>query len=345
MIYKEETIAKDIFSSLKVNLKNHSEVDIQIKGRGVRWECYVSNQIRKCRINCFDYNNKMYKGAEYLLQFVANEKVISHGRTRNKSLAIESVLDWITNKTKLELYSKFYFIDEEKRALINFKQKLIESKPKLDLAQFEIYSAYDDIYELEIKNEDRECLINGKGINEPISLYFRVDNSEIFELEYKSDDFFEIIKMWIIDKSMPSEIENKFDYLNLGKIANFYDKGELLEGDFYNSWDKLERFFYFIFNRNFPLKYQIMTFVKSMRKDGLDKIFRAGQSMSILILTKSRRHGFNQEDPRMEFIFTNEVLKISFLNQNKMVKFKEFKGTYTQEVKLFIMELDKYEVN
>jgi hypothetical protein len=80
-----------------------------------------------------------------------------------------------------------------------------------------------------------------------------------------------------------------------------------VEGEFIDSWDQMEKFFSnpMFIKENSD---EIIRFIKSLREKGYDHHFRAGQAMTLFLLSRSRRHGLREDQPSICFSFaTNKV--------------------------------------
>lgn len=86
----------------------------------------------------------------------------------------------------------------------------------------------------------------------------------------------------------------------MAKAASCYEEGRGVEGEFVESWDRIEKFYA---EMNFPPAEEIRSLIKAMREKGYDRTLRAGQSMYTLMLSRSRRHGLRQGQPHIAFQF------------------------------------------
>jgi hypothetical protein len=81
-----------------------------------------------------------------------------------------------------------------------------------------------------------------------------------------------------------------------------YDTVDPLERDFIQSWEGIEEFFGLMLAR-VPWKDRVLQFIAELRHAGYDRKLRAGQSIDIFIVSRSRRHGLRPEQPRVAFYF------------------------------------------
>jgi len=101
----------------------------------------------------------------------------------------------------------------------------------------------------------------------------------------------EIVKRWVCDRALPSEIRTEFPSVEMSTLADFYEQGNPIEGEFLQSWDFIERFYESQSKFYGESVNPMIELVKSIRKEGYDRKLRAGQSMMYLCLSRSRSHG------------------------------------------------------
>jgi hypothetical protein len=74
------------------------------------------------------------------------------------------------------------------------------------------------------------------------------------------------------------------------------------EYDFVASWGRMEAFFqWFSTKRDWTWLKPILGFMAALRQLGCDYQFRAGQSMSCFVLSRSRYHGLRPEQASLAF--------------------------------------------
>ncbi len=105
----------------------------------------------------------------------------------------------------------------------------------------------------------------------------------------------------------PSEMRSRFPWLMIGDLADYYEAGMPIEGEFIKSWDRMEKFYDDI---RCPFADDIKVLMQAMRSRGYDKTLRAGQSLWSLILSRSRRHGMRREQPCIQFWFRNDGMDV-----------------------------------
>ena len=127
-----------------------------------------------------------------------------------------------------------------------------------------------------------------------------------------------LIKRWVADTAMPSVLKNEFPEIEFGKLAEYYERGNGIEGEFIISWDDIERFY----KELKPEKEdEILKLIRQMRTKGFDRTLRAGQSLYTLILSRSRRHGLkeNQNSVSFTFNYIKSAMEVSMRKGEKLV--------------------------
>jgi len=117
----------------------------------------------------------------------------------------------------------------------------------------------------------------------------------------------DILKRWLCDRAMPSTMRTEFPWLSIGDLADYYEKGDPVEGEFIKSWDWMQQFYE---DDSFPMKTAVLTLIAQLRNAGYDRKLRAGQSLWSLIVSRSRRHGLREDQPCVHFWFREDVMDV-----------------------------------
>lgn len=337
MIYKQELIAKDLFQGLQEYFNSFEEtVQISIDGVGVHWNCNVVLGQKQCKVSCFEGSLSLNHAAEYLIEYIDNSKQEIWGRIYDKNQTIESIKDWISGENLSVLYERYDFIDEEKRAMKNIDKDITNLFPELKNTIRNIKRDICDSYSYEIISKNRNCKLT---LIEPSQFSFYVDETKLFEPKLDFPQLAEIIKLWLVDELMPSKIEAKFEDLDLGELAKYYEKGKLIEGEFIRSWDFIEEFYGRTENGNYAIN-----FIKTIMDKGFTKTLRAGQSLYSFILSRSRRWGLREEQKCIIFQFNFKILSMKMYNiDNKMFYFDKIE--YNTEIENALKDLEREAIN
>ena len=96
-----------------------------------------------------------------------------------------------------------------------------------------------------------------------------------------------------------------------------HDTGESVEADFIQSWDSLEVVFGWMLV-HVPWRNRALQFIAQLRQAGYDRKLRAGQSLEVFIVSRSRRHGLRPDQHRVVFCFHNDVIDVLEGNEPKI---------------------------
>ncbi|MGL6138023.1 MAG: hypothetical protein ACRC2M_12060 [Planktothrix sp.] len=289
MRYPEEDHAQDLYKDITEKFVNRTPPIIcSIKGAGVHWGLYVKSGFKICHIDCFDE----FGSPEYCISFGKNSKRVATGRTSSKLDTINAVDDWMQGDELSILYKKFSFIDRCKRDVIKIYKELVTADSSLSkLVKIQRY--FSDGYELWFKSDDRAVYIGYNHQNKILDACCSGDNALLFKLKTQDrKSLAKLLNRWLCDRALPSQIQTEFPWVEMGNLADFYEKGNLFEGELLESWNSIENFYesYRICLGN-ELTDLMIKFIKSMRQEGYDRHLRAGQSVYYLNLSRSRKHG------------------------------------------------------
>lgn len=311
MKHVEEDYAKDLYSDLLSRFsQTEPETIVLVEGAGVHWRCTAKRGADVGSVACFNS-----RGPEYLTSFRRDSKEIAMGRTSSKSDTINAIEDWLSGQQLSQLYVRFAFVDGEKRALESIRTKLLQLAPTLaSVVKGELKHVMCDLYELWLRAADRSCKISFWGRNEFPDAMFHWDDCELFRFRANDQGFLAAItKRWLADRAMPSVLRVEFPSIEIGKLADYYEEGNGVEGEFVMSWDSIEEFY-----KRFALPFipLVHRFIAELRERGYDRYLRAGQSMILMVLSRSRRHGMRDDQPSITFRFRDDGM-VMFVNDSE----------------------------
>lgn len=303
MRYQEEAVARDFFQTLTQELES-PPTEISVEGEGVHWSCHVQRDKSHCRIGCF-----WHREAEYYTDFERGTESLATSRTSSKANTVAAVKDWLNGDTLERLYERHPIVDREKRALTHMHSALLDDFADLQQPiHSELEHDFGDFYRLLFRAEDRHCTI---GYDCRVGLYkakFYWDDCSLFQ--YQSNDtkiFAKLLERWLADHALPSEMKVDFPWLEMRKLAEYYENGEAIVGEFLESWDFIEEFVKTTLSSNVQPVSQL---IRAMREKGYDRKLRAGQSLFYVGLSRSRRHGLRGEQPCIWFHFNPPIMTV-----------------------------------
>lgn len=251
-------------------------------------------------------------------------------------------------KTLAELYKSYKFVDEYKRKLNYIHNTIIGFDVELENCDALFEQSWSDFYDYTVSNGDKsikyyvECdenlQKNGFGFK------FLWDECAVF-YAYNDDlmKFDGLIKEWLINQQNPSILKSKYPWIDLYNVAEYYERGEGLLGEYIESWNKVEKFY---LEDTYRSTDKIIEFIRTIRKDGYDKEFRAGNSLNSMILSRSRRHGLSENQAYLSFWFGEDGINIYtdiYSNINEPIFHK---GIYlSDEIRSMLDELKSTEIS
>jgi len=215
---------------------------------------------------------------------------------------------------------------------------------KIDSNKINIISDFSFEDHIELKNKDRGCRIYPYHFSKIPKYEFEWDDCPLFKIS--SNDVkrqVEIIKSWVLNKTIPSKIQTQFPEIKLNKLAEYYEKGEGIKGEFIESWDIIEN------SRIQGLSIEYyeeakdeLKLVKEMRNFNLDESLRIGSQLSVLILSRAKRQGIDEHKPQIRIVFLrdNKMEICSNLNHNsESIKCEvKYKGYLEEMIKELLKE-------
>jgi hypothetical protein len=297
--FAEEDYARELHQALSLKF-----AEVTINGAGVHWQCKLKVGIRSCTVDCFeDRFNRRIPGPEYSTAFEENGEIVATGRAESISDAVSAISEWLAASSITNLQKRFAFVDKRKRELVALRDSVVGDFPELGPLAVLKNTTYD-FHELNFRRGDRACRVYFYGKKNFSDAYFLWDECELFK--FVADDprkFALVLKRWIGDAAMPSSLRKEFPWIQIGDLAAYYEHGNPVEGEFLESWNKIETFYQRWGVQYFPVKGAVLDFISELRRRGYDKKLRAGQSLVFFILSRSRRHGLQEKQPHVVFRF------------------------------------------
>lgn len=298
--YPEEDLAKDLHGRmLEAFAATRPPTEFTVDGKGVHWHCTASRGDRSANVSCFADMK-----VEYAASYGEGGSTVAHARTPSLDRAVAVVADWLGGATLEQLYERYDFVDQRKRQLLAILARVVERAPAIGrLPQAGLVREFGEFYRLQFGDSVRGCRLSYYGDNELPDAVFSWDRCGLFD--YRPDDLDVLaclISRWICDATMPSAIREEYPWLEIGDVADAYEQGRGVEGEFIASWDWIQEFFAKLPRGLIP---DVAPFLAAMRSHGFDRTLRAGQSMATLIVSRSRRHGLVADAPYLAFNFSD----------------------------------------
>lgn len=317
-MFKVEEIAKLLYHDLthyisekKLNVKH------TLEGAGVHWNCICEIGNAKVTIYSCDLSSESHRGGyeeEFIVSFFLDNDELLCGRSYHRKEVIESVENWLLNKSKSKLYTDFKYVDRALRKIQEVEEKWLSAYPSLKNTKRIIENHGSGLVRFEINNSDRACGFTTVGEDENFSIRFSIDQCILFESKSKSEDIAQVLYRFLVRRENLSNLSKEFDWLMSNDLVKAYENGNGLEGEFINSWDTITTFYQEIDDSD-----DIVSFICDLRSKGFDKTLRAGQSLYTFILSRSRRHGLLENQKYIMFSFQKDKMIITYDENVEMI--------------------------
>lgn len=322
-MFKQEKIAKSLYSELSNYLSEKGLlIKSELEGAGVHWNCICESENARVSIYSCDLSymrDNKGNSEEFIVSYFLEDSEISCGRSYNRKKVIESVENWILNKSRYELYSKFPFVDKGLRIIKEFEKNWLTKYPNLENTNRVIDNRGSGIIRFEINNDNRACWFATTGANKELSFGFSIDKCMLFESKAENNEIPEVLNRFLIEKENLSSLSKEFNWIISNDLVKAYENGNGIEGEFIESWNSIVRFYKEI---NEDYINDVLTFISDLRSKGFDKTLRAGQSLYRFILSKSRRHGLTENQKYLAFSFQKDKMIIRN-NKNDEMNFNK----------------------
>jgi hypothetical protein len=308
---------------------------VSIAGAGVHWRCTAVRSDATCSISCYHH-----RIVEYYTSFERDSSKIATARTSDKQGTISAVADWLDGAALALLYDRYPFVDGRKRSLSLIRDTVVRSQPLLAQAA-EISHQGADIYCLKFRAEDRACQISYYGKNDLPDAKFAWDQTELFE--YQPSDHAQLARLlhrWVCDQAEPSQIRREFPFLQIGELADYYERGQRVEGEFLQSWDRIEEDYQ---RDRCQASEAVLSLIRAMRRAGYDRLLRAGRSLLSLGLSRSRRHGLRAGQPCLWFQFHDARMDV--IADFAGVKLTGRPIEFTPDIQRLLDALDEFDID
>ena len=268
-----------------------------------RWRCLAQRRQRSCIVVCLDS-----LGPEFLTYFEEEKKTIARGITASPDETVEAIWQWLGDVTLDALHAQLNFVDGQRRELLRVRDSALKHFPVLESAIKTELGFISERNCVRFLGEIRSIHLSFDGNNKFPDAVFCWDQGELFSFKVKDPQVFgAVLTQWVVGNHLPSRIKSEFPWLKVGRVAECYENGNPVEGEFIQSWDRMEEFFD---SKYFRLKRRVLPFLAELRRAGYERKLRAGQSMWLFGVSRSRRHGLRPEQPCVFFEFREDTMQV-----------------------------------
>jgi hypothetical protein len=306
MKFPEEDYAKRLHDVLeRRSMFRTVPFRITVCGAGVNWRCEGSSDNRTVVVHCFNVKQE----PEYYAEFRADGQVAATARTPTQHQVVAATFDWLEGKSVAELHAEYQIVDGHRRALEAVEDSLLKSASSLANVSRRMQPLVCDLHELWFESGDRDVKVSFYGKSPTADFTFRWDQCAMSETRLDNLPMVaQAIESWLVRRASPAEMRRRFPAIAISKVADFYAEERPIEGEFLQSWDKIEEFYK---REGWRGQRNAASFVAALRHAGYDHTLRAGQSMFTLMVSRSRRHGLRNSQPHIQFWFSDSWIKMA----------------------------------
>ena len=296
MKYPEEDLAAELHRDLTAHF-GHAPTVLSIEGAGVHWKCTAGRDEWECTIHCF-----ATPAPQYFTRFERDGQTVATARFPSTAQTLDAVADWLAGNGVAALHARHPQVDKQKRALLQLAHDVSAAVPELQTA-YELNHSLADSCTLQIAVGDRSCEVSLCGTHNVPTARFSWDGCELFACQPEDPQLLAaLVRRWLCEAAPPSRMRAEFPSLEIGELADYYEQGRGIEGEFLESWNLIERFYQDLSSHGWePISQAALGLIGAMREAGYDRVLRAGQSVYYLGLSRSRRHGLRPDQPCLWF--------------------------------------------
>lgn len=301
----EQKYAQELYNGLTTRFADLGQpARIAMTGGGVQWRCSAEQGTRSCWVGCFEVG-----GPEFLTFFEEAAKKVATGRTSSPAETVDAIRYWLEAEPLPALYERFGFVDWEKRKLQSIRECMLRNFRTLGTAASnELTVTGSGVSHLWFRTDTRAAHIHFVSRREWPEAIFYWDECELFRFEATDCTALgAVLSRWLAGNARPSSLRMEFPWLEIGRLADYYEKGRPVEGEFIESWDNVERVYE---GSRFPPRTLVLPFIAELRRAGYDRKLRAGQSLWSMIVSRSRRSRLRPEQPLVSFQFRDDSMEV-----------------------------------
>lgn len=189
--------------------------------------------------------------------------------------------------------------DDSRRALTSLHAELCAQAPSLQSkVESEIKNLGLHHHVLEFRSGERSSVIDIHAAH-LIHAAFLWDDRPLFENQFDDREALAaVINRWVCEIAMPSRMREEFSWLEIDELADYYESGEPVVGEFMRSWDAVEEYYS---EETSDYYRPVRQLIRVLREAGYDRKLRAGQSMASFGLSRAVGHGLRDGQLRVWF--------------------------------------------
>lgn len=308
----EPQYAQDLYEGLTARFSPVADqTEISVTGGGVQWRCSAQRLRRSCWVGCFEVG-----GPEFLTFFEESGRKVATGRTSSREETVDAIWHWLDDVPLEDIYARFSFVDREKRRLISIRECVLRNHPALAAAARHVLTVTGSgVSHLWFHTDTRSAHLHFTGRHDSPDAAFLWDQCELFQFNAADCAALgTVLARWLAGNAPPSALRAEFPWLHIGALADFYENGKPVEGEFLESWNQMEAVYE---GSRFPPRTLVLPFIAELRRAGYDRKLRAGQSIWSLIVSRSRRPRLRPDQPLVSFQFRENSMEVFSSNHGE----------------------------
>lgn len=324
---REETCARELFRELTDRFEDSATgTAVTIAGGYISYRVTVACARRACEVNVFIESTPVY-----VVSLEEEDDLVGTAITGDTKKVATVVDAWLHSEAYEFLHDTYPFVELHEKALVELLNEAVALSSELHtMGECCISRSSWFAFNLVIRVGDRECQVSsGSNLLLPQpTASFTAEGSYLMSLTLTGrtrECFPDILRRWLLDRAMPSEIHREFPLVKLGPLVPYYEEGRLMEGAFILSWDMVEEKFEEKVHSSITFDEEsnardrdtirflkrIVRFIALLREAGYDRCLRAGNSMGYFIVSRSRNHGLRTGQPSITFWLPEDRMDVS----------------------------------
>jgi hypothetical protein len=297
------------------------------------------------RVYCYFDEESFGSGngkAGYILSFDDVIRERASCRVFEAEDVAESIWNWLYHGDLKKLWASFEFVDVALRATLEFERIMLQRFPELIFATRVMSEPGDELYKLEFGNRVIRVRVGNLGAE--AELYFDWDDCFLFHAQGSQEEAMEVIFRYLINAENPSSLAVSFPWIKTNELSDGYEQGRGMESEFAQSWEDLILFFH-EFDQHPSIKLsEAIALFEALKELGFGKTLRAGSSLLLIMLSRSRRNGLRQDQMYLAFFFSRDGKTMTVRKKEEPI-LENVPVVVTEEILNLLQELEKLEID
>ncbi|MCC9606899.1 hypothetical protein LOC68_15555 [Blastopirellula sp. JC732] len=261
----------------------------------MRRELRVAYGNRACLVEHFyseEYSPRS-DTVEFQVSFLDADQIVIVGESESEADVAEGLAAWILGASRETLAQRAPFAGA---AELGSERLYQLAKSQLELATHitRRKAKFENEHTVRFEKQERGCEV--LFWNSIAEMTFLWGETPLFTDRLSSQEIeriLELVRGWVDDAKAPSEMRAHWPHLKMGKAADFFEAGKVVEGEFFVSWDNIVPEGWMWENTEVG---RLQPLIERLRELGFDHRLLARRSGPALKLLRSRR-GWRSGEP------------------------------------------------